>query len=60
MVPYIQALRTRHPDLNGPHSDAPRGARFVERTVGEALRDLYNPAQLDVLQRAHVLIRDGR
>ena len=59
MVPYIRALRARHPDLQNPGTDAPRGARFVERTVGEALRDLYNPAQLDVLQRTEVLIRDG-
>jgi DNA-binding transcriptional MerR regulator len=60
MVPYVHALRARHPDLDGPYSDAPRGAPFVARTVGEALRDLYNPAQLDVLRRYHALTRDGR
>ncbi|GAA1180510.1 MerR family transcriptional regulator [Pseudonocardia alaniniphila] len=60
MVPYIHALRARHPDLEKPYSDAPRGPRFVERTVTKALQDLYNPAQLDVLQRAHTLIREGR
>ena len=60
MVPYIHALRARHPDLDGQHSEAPRGARFVEQTVGEALRDLYSPAQLDVLQRARALLREGR
>ncbi len=60
MVPYIRSLRARHPDLSEPDSDAPRGARFVERTVAEALQDLYNPAQLDVLQRAEALLRAGR
>ncbi len=60
MVPYVQALRTRHPDLGEPHADAPRGARFAARTVGEALRELYNPAQLDVLQRTEALLSAGR
>jgi DNA-binding transcriptional MerR regulator len=60
MVPYVHTVRARHPDLNEPLSDAPRGARFAARTVGDALRDLYNPAQLDVLQRTEALIRTER
>ncbi|WP_433296231.1 MerR family transcriptional regulator [Pseudonocardia sp. CA-142604] len=60
MVPYIRALRARHPNMEGPFSDAPRGPRFVQRTVSKALQDLYNPAQLDVLQRAEALIHEGR
>lgn len=60
MVPYVRALRARHPDLDEPLSDAPRGARFAGRTVGEALRDLYDSAQLDVLQRTEALLRAGR
>ena len=59
MVPYIHALRARNPDLDESYSDAHRGAQFVARTVGEALRDLYNSAQLDVLRRSHALIREG-
>jgi DNA-binding transcriptional MerR regulator len=57
MAPYVRALRARHPDLDEPLSDGPRGARFAERTVGKALRDLYNSAQLDVLQRTEALLR---
>ncbi len=61
MVPYVHALRARHPDLDEPYSDAPRGARFAEHTVGQALRDLHNSAQLDVLRRIHaLLLREGR
>lgn len=60
MVPYIQALRARHPDLDEPWADATRGARFAARTLNAALQDLYNPAQLDVLQRTEALLRAGR
>ncbi len=60
MVPYIHALRARHPDVGGLPSDAAHGPRPAARTLGAALRDLYNPAQLDVLQRAHALVGDGR
>lgn len=56
LAPYIAEIRAQHPDIAAPHTDAPRGPRFVERTVGKALRDLYNPAQLDVLQRARALL----
>ena len=56
MVPYIRALHAQHPGLISPNSDAPRGPQFVEQTVGKALRDLYNPAQLDVMQRAWALV----
>ena len=57
MVPYVQALRARHPHLDESLSDAPRGTRSAARTVGDALRDLYNLAQLDVLQRTEALLR---
>jgi DNA-binding transcriptional MerR regulator len=60
MVPYVHALRARHPDLDEPYSDAPRDVRFAERTVAQALRDLYNSAQLDVLRRTDALLRKGR
>lgn len=41
-------------------SGAPRGARFAGRTVGEALRDLYDSARLGVLQRTEALLGAGR
>ena len=56
MVPYVRALRARHPDLDEPYSDAPRGTLFAERTAARAILDLYNPAQLDVLRRYVALL----
>lgn len=56
MVPYVQGLYKAHPGLRAPHNDAPRGERYVEKAVGTAMRELYNPAQLDVLQRLQVLL----
>jgi DNA-binding transcriptional MerR regulator len=57
LVPYARVVRAEHPGLNTLKVDAPRGARFVERTLGEAMKDLYNPAQIDVVQRTEVLLR---
>ena len=42
---------------SGLQADAPHGPRFVEQSLGEAMKDLYNPAQLDVVQRTEVLLR---
>ncbi|MDT7553165.1 MAG: hypothetical protein QOI16_1701 [Pseudonocardiales bacterium] len=57
LAPYARVLRAEHPGLSTLNVDAPRGARFVEQTLGEAMQDLYNPAQLDVVQRTEVLLR---
>ncbi|GAA3242410.1 MerR family transcriptional regulator [Pseudonocardia petroleophila] len=57
LAPYIRRLHADHPGLTAPHSDSPRGARFVEQTAQRAMRELYNPAQLDVLRRAGELLR---
>jgi DNA-binding transcriptional MerR regulator len=57
LVPYTRMLRAEHPGLATLNSDAPHGARFVEQTLGEAMKDLYNVAQLDVVQRTEVLLR---
>ncbi|MFP5069908.1 MerR family transcriptional regulator [Pseudonocardia nantongensis] len=56
MGPYIRALLESHPGLTDPHTDAPRGERFVAETIGTALRELYNPAQLDVMRRAYAVL----
>jgi hypothetical protein len=53
MIPYVRALRSKHP---AGDSDAPRGARFARRTLDQAVKDLHNPAQLDVLGRIEVLL----
>jgi DNA-binding transcriptional MerR regulator len=57
LVPYARLLRAEHPELSTLNDDAPHGARFVEQTVGEAMNDLYNPAQLDVVRRTESLLR---
>ena len=53
LLPVVSALQAEHPDVDELSADAPRGARFAERTMDEALVDVYNPAQLDVLARVH-------
>ncbi|RDI48174.1 helix-turn-helix domain-containing protein [Nocardia mexicana] len=52
LAPFVRKLFADHPGLGTVHSDAPRGPRFAQQTIAEALVDLYNPAQIDVLQRA--------
>lgn len=59
MVPYVRDLHGAHPGLREMHSDAPGGARFAEQTLVKALRDLYNPAQLDILRRVDALLGDA-
>ncbi|WP_258349328.1 MerR family transcriptional regulator [Saccharopolyspora gregorii] len=51
MKPYVRALRALNPDLTEAHEDAPGGPAFARRTVGKAVAELYNAAQLDVLRR---------
>ncbi|MCD0444655.1 MerR family transcriptional regulator [Glycomyces sp. A-F 0318] len=55
LAPFARDLHERHPELNDL-TDAPRGEAFVKRSIGKALKDLYNPAQLDVMRRVHDLI----
>ncbi len=57
-VPYIRDLFDEHPDLRAPNADAPHGEAFAMKTIGKALRDLYNPAQLDVMRRVNTLLAD--
>ena len=63
MAPHVRRIRAEHPGLREPDSDAPRGAAFVAASVDAAMRELYNPAQLDVLERITALLAspdDGR
>jgi DNA-binding transcriptional MerR regulator len=55
-MPYLRKLFDEHPGLRAPATDAPRGEAFAMKTIGKALVDLYNPAQLDVLQRVYTLL----
>jgi DNA-binding transcriptional MerR regulator len=56
MTHYVRELFDEHPDLRAPFTDAPRGEEFTKKTIGKALRDLYNPAQLDVMRRINELL----
>ncbi|TQM02143.1 MerR family transcriptional regulator [Pseudonocardia kunmingensis] len=56
-APYVRSLYAEHPGLAIP-SDAPHGAHFVRKTVGTAVNDLYNPAQIDVMRRIDGLLRE--
>lgn len=56
MVPPLRELFDKHPELRTPTTDAPHGEAFAKKTIGKALRDLYNPAQLDVMQRVNTLL----
>lgn len=51
LVPYVLGLRSRHPGLSDLASDAPRGRQHTAGTLGKAISDLYNPAQVDVMKR---------
>jgi DNA-binding transcriptional MerR regulator len=57
IVPYIRALYAAHPGLRDVRTDAPGGARFADETITEAMSELYNSAQLDVLRRAGRILR---
>ncbi|SDD74985.1 MerR family transcriptional regulator [Glycomyces harbinensis] len=55
LVPFARELRDRYPEVNDL-TDAPHSAEFVKRSIGDTLRALYNPAQLDVMRRIHDLM----
>ncbi len=57
LVPYIQRLYAAHPGLLESRTDAPKGRRFADETIAEAMSELYNEAQLDVLRRAREIMR---
>ncbi|WP_445166792.1 helix-turn-helix domain-containing protein [Mycolicibacterium sp. Dal123E01] len=59
LVPYIRGVREAHPGLDESRADAPRGKRFADKVIDDAMVDLYNPAQLDVLRRAGEMLRGG-
>jgi hypothetical protein len=46
----------KHPGLWDIGPDAPRDAQHVARVVGQAITDLYAPAQIDVLHRMNRLL----
>ncbi|MER5647063.1 MerR family transcriptional regulator [Streptosporangium sp. NPDC002524] len=58
MVPHVHALYAAHPGLGITNSGTPYSARFVEQAVIDALQELCNPAQMDVLRRLSLLLSD--
>lgn len=56
MTDYVRDLYAEHPGLRNFGADSPRGGRFAEKTLNEALAELYNAAQLDVFHRIRVRI----
>ncbi|TDV56391.1 MerR family transcriptional regulator [Actinophytocola oryzae] len=49
LLPHVRDIRDSHPGMRDTGPGARHGARFVNRTMGLAIADLYNPAQRDVL-----------
>ena len=56
-APLIKRQRATYPWLNDPGSRSAKGAATLESTMVESLRELYNPAQLEVLYRADLIIK---
>ncbi|MEU4388636.1 MerR family transcriptional regulator [Promicromonospora sp. NPDC023805] len=55
-APVIKQKQAEYPWLNDPVTRASKDPATLEHTMVESLRELYNPAQLDVLSRAHRII----
>jgi len=58
-APYVRELTARYPWMDAPAEHAAGGQQSTENLVGEAIVALYNPAQLDVLARTHVILQAG-
>ncbi|RZT84930.1 DNA-binding transcriptional MerR regulator [Pseudonocardia sediminis] len=60
MAPYTRDLQEKYPGLLTVNADAPGGEHFARQTVGKAMRDLYNEAQIDVMIRMQSLLAEPR
>ncbi len=58
LVPHVQRLHADHPQLRTV-AGSRYGPRYVQQALGTALRELYNPAQLDVLRRLGRLLAEA-
>lgn len=56
IAPLLEHHRTAYPALAEPASHSLHGPDLMESAVVQALRELYNPAQLEVLYRAHLIV----
>jgi DNA-binding transcriptional MerR regulator len=55
LAPAMARAQDAYPSLHDTASHSPKGAAFAQGTVTEALRSLYNKAQLEVMYRAHLI-----
>jgi DNA-binding transcriptional MerR regulator len=55
LAPIIERQQAAYPWLTDPTSRSVKGAATLKSTILESLRELYNPAQLDVLYRANLI-----
>lgn len=51
-------MTVKYPWIDTPGTRAARGWAVGKSIIGEALSDLYNPAQLDVMVRVHRIVQD--
>ncbi|WP_017607385.1 helix-turn-helix domain-containing protein [Nocardiopsis xinjiangensis] len=58
LAPVLRSIREAYPSAGDPGPFALGGERDAMATVGRALSDLYNPAQLAVLRHAHRILAD--
>ena len=58
MAPTVRRERERHPWSVDPTADSPRGAQLAKSILVQAVAELYNPAQIRVLQRMNELLAD--
>lgn len=56
-APIIDQLRAQYPWLNDPATRSTRSASTLATTMVETLREIYNPAQLEVLYLADQIIQ---
>ncbi|MET1074576.1 MAG: MerR family transcriptional regulator [Umezawaea sp.] len=50
-LPFVREMRAAFPESTGVYTGAPRGERFALRAMAEAVAEVYNAAQIDVLIR---------
>lgn len=58
MRPEVLDVRVQSPWVLDLTADAPRGREMAEKTMAEAMMQLYNPAQLRLLGRLHAMTSD--
>lgn len=59
MVSYLLRLWQDHPEPPGLYRAVAKGKESVRETMETVLRELYNPAQLDVLHRTYVILDES-